>query len=245
MVVQRVRFLICGAQKAGTTALADMLRTHPEIYLPDRKEIHYFDNEDLDWKKDNHELYHQEFREANGRLLWGEATPVYMYWNESARRIYEYNSQMKIVVSLRSPATRAYSQWSMETSRGNETFSFQEAIMTEHRRYNQDEQHRIYSYLQRGLYSYQLERLWSYFGRDQTLVVRYEDLRNDTRETMRRIFDFLEIDPIDVIEGYRSHEGKYSQPMSKEAADFMMEYFEDEISRLEDMLGWDCSEWRR
>ena len=55
--------------------------------------------------------------------LWGEATPISLYWDPAAERIWRYNSAMRLIVILRNPIERAYSHWAMEHRRGNDPLS--------------------------------------------------------------------------------------------------------------------------
>ena len=66
------RFLVCGAQKSGTTALAAYLRQHPGIYLPESKELHFFDDEKQPWPEPDLVALHRHFQAADADQLWGE-----------------------------------------------------------------------------------------------------------------------------------------------------------------------------
>ena len=63
----RVNFLIVGAQKGGTTALFDYLGDYPDIALADEKELHFFDDETLDWAAPDYRPYHAHFPTPDGR----------------------------------------------------------------------------------------------------------------------------------------------------------------------------------
>ena len=97
-----VDFVVCGTQKGGTSALDAYLREHPEICMAVRKELHFFDNEKkFSSGKPDYSKYHDSFNPQKLHKLLGETTPIYMYWNESPRRIWEYNPNMKLIVLLR------------------------------------------------------------------------------------------------------------------------------------------------
>ncbi|MGB7755383.1 MAG: hypothetical protein WBL23_04905, partial [Salinisphaera sp.] len=99
------------------------------------------------------------------KIVFGEATPIYMYWHDAPRRMWEYNPNMKLIVVLRNPIDRAFSHWNMEKSRNAESLSFWDAIQNEEPRCKEalPYQHRTYSYVDRGFYLEQLRRLWRYF----------------------------------------------------------------------------------
>ena len=79
IVSKRLSFLVCGAQKSGTTALAAYLRQHPFIHLPETKELHFFDDETQAWPQPNLDALHRHFQAAKADQLWGEATPISLY----------------------------------------------------------------------------------------------------------------------------------------------------------------------
>ena len=121
IVSKRLSFLVCGAQKSGTTALAAYLRQHPGIYLPERKELHFFDDETQAWPEPDLNELHRHFPgPQKPSKLWGEATPISLYWDPAAERIWRYNQAMRLIVILRNPIERAYSHWAMEHRRGND-----------------------------------------------------------------------------------------------------------------------------
>ncbi len=177
----RVGFVVAGAQKAGTTALDAYLRLHPDISMASQKEVHFFDKDDV-YASDQpaFDYYHKFFNADDyraGKLL-GEATPSYIFLHRVAARIWQYNRSMKFIVILRNPIDRAFSHWNMEHVRGNETLSFFDAVTQESIRGGAalENQHRVYSYIARGYYSCQLQRLWDFFPKQQVLILKYDDL---------------------------------------------------------------------
>ena len=245
-VDQRLHFLIVGAQKCGTTALAAYLREHPQLYIPEKKELHFFDDERLDWRKPNLNRMHSEFNSARANQLWGEATPISMYWDSSPARIWHYNQNMRLIVVLRNPIERAYSHWAMEHARGAEVLSFEQAIDNEQERCREalPLQHRVFSYIDRGFYSFQLRRLWRFFGREAVLVLRHEELREKPNKCLMKIWKHLNIKaPKQAITPRERHNGVYDTPMSKTAHHKLRQVFWHEIGQLEALLGWDCNNW--
>ncbi len=243
-----VDFLICGAQKAGTTALHAYLQRHPDLYLPQQKEIHYFDTDDFfaDEATD-HEVYHAHFRSGNSGQRWGEATPIYMYWQPAPARIAAYNPSMRIIILLRNPIKRAYSHWNMELRRGLESLPFHEAILRENKRCqsNLGRQHRVYSYCDRGFYSKQISRLRQLFPDENMLILKSENLSEQPRQCLDKICEFLDVKPLADASPIRLHHLPYTEPMSSDARAYLHSIFDDEIRALETMLNWDCSLWLR
>jgi hypothetical protein len=243
---RKVDFIIAGAQKGGTTALDAYLRTHPEIGMADIKEVHFFDEEKYFLKtQPPYSIYHRHFSHAAARKIWGEATPIYMYWLKAPQRIHQYNPRMKLLMVLRNPIERAYSHWNMERDRSADNFSFWAAIQNEKERCREalPLQHRVYSYVDRGFYTEQLERIWKFFPRTQTLVLKNESLRNHPLQTMNEICDFLGVERFEKVEHKEAHSRQYLAPMGAPEKKLLKRIFKPEIRKLEQLLNWDCSDW--
>lgn len=197
--MKKLDFLLCGAQKAGTTTLHHLLRSTQGIWMPEKKELHYFDTELFDDDRD-FENYHRNFEQnLKSQLIVGEATPIYIYWPNCLSRIKQYNPQIKLIASLRNPIERAYSAWRMEKNRGMENLSFLDAIRSEPKRLLGSPSipslaHRHFSYVDRGFYAKQLDVACALFSREQILLIDFQDLVNDASATCRKILDFLGLD---------------------------------------------------
>ena len=242
----KVDFVICGTQKGGTSALDAYLRDHHQICMANKKEVHFFDNEDtFRDKAPDYSLYHTAFSPEPPHELVGEATPIYMYWHDAPRRMWQYNPNMKLIVILRNPIERAYSHWNMERSRNAETLSFWEAIKSETQRCRESlpYQHRVYSYIDRGFYLEQLRRLSTYFRKEQILILRNEELKNKPHETLQNVCDFLGVNSFLDIEAKDIHSRPYSSSISGREKEYLRSIFEYEIRGIERMFGWDCSNW--
>ena len=173
--------IICGAQKAGTTSLSYYLRQHPELEVS-REELHFFDNEKINWESPNYKDCENKFRTPNKIKI--DHTPIYMFLNPCCARIHRYNPDMKIIAILRNLTDRSYSQWAMEYNRGRETLSFAQALQRKINAtaYSNNKQHRVHSYIKRGMYSNQIKRLWNYFGKENVFVARHEDLKEKSKK---------------------------------------------------------------
>lgn len=242
-----VNFLICGTQKGGTTALDGYLREHPQICMANSKEVHFFDNEDLFRRGDpDYSIYHSNFSPASSHKIIGEATPIYMYWQDSPGRIWRYNSNMRLIVLLRNPIERAYSHWNMERYRNAESLSFWDAIKNERKRCREalPYQHRVFSYVDRGFYLHQLIRIWHYFGEDNVLVLKSENIKNRPQEALAKIYEFLGVDKL-IVTPRVEHSIPYLSGMTDKEIGYLQSAFEFEIRGLERVLGWDCSDWLR
>jgi hypothetical protein len=244
---RRLDFVIAGAQKGGTTALDAYLRQHPEIGMADVKEVHFFDkNEFFRKNKRPYSFYHSFFSGVLSRKRIGETTPSYMYWRAIPQRIHDYNPAMKLIVILRNPIERAYSHWNMERERGTEHLPFGEALQAElvRAREAQPNQHKN-AYIYRGFYAEQLERIWNCFPKNQTLILKNEDLRKNSLPVLNDVCRFLEVSPFETVEYKEAHSRQYLAPMNSQDWEFLKRMLEPEIKKLEKLLGWDCSNWLR
>lgn len=242
-----VNLLIAGAQKCGTTALHYYLSQHPDIYLHPTKELHFFDDEGY-WKevagKDDFDHFHKNFDFAISNKWVGEATPIYMFWESCAERIYFYNPDMKLIILLRDPAERAYSQWIMETRRGNENRAFLEAITIEisQLRDGTYQQNRVNSYVSRGFYASQIKRLLSFFSRQQILILQTELLKKSHKETLQTACEFLNIKSFPNIKPKEVFSNKYTRISSCER-DLLIKNYTEDILEVQDICKFDCSKW--
>ncbi|MHA1337414.1 MAG: sulfotransferase domain-containing protein [Promethearchaeota archaeon] len=189
-------FLGVGAQKAGTTTLYDLLKQHPNIYLPRRKEIHFFDKES-NYKKGISWYENEFFSEVKGQKAIGEITPIYMYLDCVPKRIYEsLGKEVKLIFILRNPIDRAYSHYWMSFSRGYEKETFENAIELEKERLKRgpfEKSH--FSYIDRGFYSKQIKRYLKYFSKENMLFIIFEQFIRNIPDTLYRVYNFLEVEP--------------------------------------------------
>lgn len=215
-----------------------------------QKEVHFFDNETLfdsngECEADAYSQYHSFFQHDERHKAVGESTPIYMYWPNTQKRIYQYNKDIKIIILLRNPITRAFSHWNMECLRKKEHRTFTHAIHAELQGKNIGDHTmlRHFSYCDRGFYSKQIDRLWSFFPRQQILILKSEWLWTSSQETFQKICEFLDISPIAKLTLTRQHSLPYERGMTKREQFLLKEIFKSEIRTLEQKLGWDCADW--
>ena len=94
----------------------------------------------MEWPNLDYSIYHRYFLNCSAGQVTGEATPVYSYWPTSIARIRRYNPDVRLILGLREPVSRAYSHWEMEVSRGQERLGFSSAIREGRARVAEDEQ---------------------------------------------------------------------------------------------------------
>jgi hypothetical protein len=244
--VDRLNFVVAGAQKSGTTALHYFLEKHPQIVLPDRQELHFFDDEEIFARPPDYERLHDHFPRARAEAKAGEVTPIYLYWPPAMERIWTYNPRIKLIVLLRNPADRAFAHWNMQRFKQREPLDFMDAIKQESKRVVQplSFESRHFSYVARGLYAQQLARVFKFFPREQVMAVKFENFRDRKRETLDAIFAFLGVHPLRRIRDKDRNVVPYQRTITAEERKALYQIFADDIAGLERMLGWDCSDWK-
>lgn len=241
-------FILAGAQKSGTTALHYFLNKNFEIALPERQELHFFDDEELFSKPPvDCALLHQNFGPLGNSKISGECTPSYIYWRSAMERIYKYNPQIKLIILLRNPIDRAFAHWNMQRFKGRESLDFLEAVNQEKKRIVPplSEQARRYSYIDRGFYSEQLERVFQFFPRGQVKVIKFEEFQSQKQQTLDSIFRFLGVQPLRRVRDKDRNVVPYEREMTTEERTYLYAIFGWDISKLEELLGWDCSDWKK
>jgi hypothetical protein len=239
----RVTFLIAGVQKGGTTALYDYLADYSDVALSAVKEVHFFDDEGQDWSRPDYGAYHANFPPPDGRPC-GEATPIYLYWRDSLARIRAYNPAMRIILALRDPVERAWSHWRMEYARGAEREAFAWCVREGRQRLFEADPwgwHREFSYVERGFYGEQLERLFGLFPREQALILRAEDLRRDPGPALAAIRAFLglpEAPPPPAREVHVGADIDYGSALTPEDESWLRRVYARDQARLEALAGF-------
>lgn len=179
------QFLGIGGQKCGTTWLDKMLRYHPGLGLPRRKEVHFFDGNlwrGLDW-------YRFQFRGMAGQIR-GEVTPAYSILPvERIRKVYALNPGMRLVLILRHPVERAWSQVEMFLVR-NRRRTIDDVPEAEFLRQLESE-----GVLNRSRYSSILKNWLQVFPVDQLHLEFFEGIASEPKALLTRVLTHLGADP--------------------------------------------------
>ena len=243
-----INFFIAGVQKGGTTALDQYLRAHPQIQMATKKELHYFDDDTLNWDHPDYSILESFFDWSVPNIVRGEATPNYIYWPGSLERIRRYSAAAKFIVGLRHPSYRAFSHWRMERARGAEPLSFDDAVGWPARdrvRSAPQGAHRVASYVERGLYGAQIAQLLALFPRHQVFFYRTDALWHDHARVQREVQAFLNVDAIAGPE--RSYivpvKSEQSDTLPVETRQMLDDIFADDIGKVELLTGLDLSDW--
>lgn len=248
-------FIIIGAQKAGTTSLYRYLTAHPCIAPIYVKEPHYFDiyfYKGLSWYRSHFPMMLERYYArsvARHDLMTGEASPYYLFHPRAAQRVAKTLPRVKLIVLLRNPVDRAYSQYQHQARQpGVEPLSFEDALDVEEERLAGEEEkivqdpkyssfnHRHYSYCGRSRYVEQLPRWMNLFPQEQLLILNSEELFANPATTVKQTLAFLNL-PAEVNSTYKPfNEARYT-PMKPETRQRLIEYFKPYNERLYELLG--------
>jgi hypothetical protein len=260
-------FLICGGQRCGTTSLYRALAQHPAILKAVlHKGVHYFDigyDRGPRWYRGHFPLSKTAARieeEIGVGVQTFESSPYYMYHPHAVARIAADLPDVKLVVLVRDPVERAYSQHAHEVARGFEwEQSFERALLLEPARlqgvpermltdpshYSFSHQH--HAYTERGRYADHLERLAAHLGRSRILVVDSERFFRAPESEYDGVLDFLGL-PNLGYPPFERHNARPRSPLEPELRNRLTAHFAPYDARLRQWLGrepsWRDPSWR-
>ena len=244
-----VDFLIAGVQKAGTFSLYRLLERHPEIALSKAKEVHFFDNEAIDWSSPPYGQYHRNFPRWRQGQVRGEATPIYIYWPEALERIRAYNPDIKLILLLRDPIERTYSAWCHQRRKGRETLSFSAAIREGRARIDNAKGfgNRHFSYVERGFYAAQLRRALDLFASSNILALDSRKLSSDPGSLLAKAANFLGVGAptgmIDAVHANKRTSLDAPERVEEEDVRFLAEIFAQDVAELGPRLEFSIEQW--
>ncbi len=217
-------FFVIGVVKGGTTSLYHYLLQHPDIYLPPIKETNHFAAKDIresdflpeyamDVKIDldayirsgmkrqvhiahvnDRNQYEKLFSKVKDESAIGEISNCYMICPSAAREIHDYAPGAKIMVVLRNPIHRAWSQYLMNLREAKDGDGGFIAALEADRDRTKTGWGVNHQYLELGRYASQLKRYFDLFGRENVLVMFYEEYRQSPAQVMKEICRFLGVD---------------------------------------------------
>lgn len=244
----RLGAVVGGVQKGGTTSLFGYMRGHPGLLAPSRKEVHWFDDETIDWSAPDMGVLEGFFPAKPAGRMPFDVTPIYLFWPPSLERIRAHNPHARLIFIFRDPIERAWSHWRMERRRNAEDLPFHAAIRQGRRRLEGIDPlahaWRVYSYVERGFYARQLCRLFEMFPRDQVLLLRSDDLRRDHRAVLARIAAFLGIDPFPDMPARRDHEAPDDDArLGEEDVAYLRALYRDDVLDFSRISGLRVDDW--
>ena len=177
----RPTYVGIGAQKCASSWLHNVLAEHPEVAVPEVKELDFFS-----YNYDHgYQWYERCFRSAKPARARGEISPSYFCEPAAPERVARYLPEAKILLSLRDPVERALSNHRHEVRVGHLTgpdLSFEAGLKNNP------------MYVEQGRYATHLKRWLGHFDRSSILVVLMEDIDADPRAVTREVYRFLGVD---------------------------------------------------
>jgi hypothetical protein len=259
-------FIIIGVQKSGTSSLHYYLNQHPNLVGSEPKEIHYFDRwinygYSLKW-------YENHFKSFSKReQLFFESSPNYIYYESVAKKIHEFYPNIKLILVLRNPIERAYSAWNMykqmfeegkdfESKKGkypgtpnlihkylfknrNSFPGLAETIKIERQLIEKNPQLDEPSVLRRGIYVEQIKKYYKYFGKDQLLILGFNELINNLDNTLHKIYQFLGVKkyPHLDIDTKPRNKRNYDTKMNQQDYKMLEDFYEAYNQQLFNLIG--------
>lgn len=201
--MKKPNFIIAGFPKCGTTSLHHYLNEHPEIYMPAQKELHFFTfnilsklnngPKDAIVKKtqiNNSEKYLNFYKGVTNEIAIGDASPSYINYPSQFKKIKKYLNDPKVIIILRDPINRAYSNYLHLKRENRETLSFKEAIFKEDER-KTNKYSDFWYYKFNSTYYDKIIKAKEIFS--DVLILTSEELSNNGEATMKNVYKFLEV----------------------------------------------------
>ena len=189
----KVDFIGLGAAKCGTTWITDNLRAHPEIGYPEINELNYFSKTRANNTKSEYSLsglkgYLQLFKN-HVKKVNGEFSTHYLPDSTTAEIIKKHFPNIKLLVALREPVERAYSDYLNNKYLSlTENQDFETAFFNRHKSYYDN-------YKEKGMYYKQLKPYFNLFPRKNIKIILLEDIKENPKKTIKEIYSFLQVDP--------------------------------------------------
>jgi hypothetical protein len=207
-------FFIVGARKCAVTSLYFYLKNIPGVYMSPIKELYYFAPNSVRSKRWNKEEYLGYFKNAKGHIAIGEATPIYLWDPDAPKVIHQTIPHARIVMSLRDPLERAYSQYLMSTKFVTKKSSFYDELIQSYKK--QEKVHGISTlYVELGMYYDQVKRYFDIFGREQVKVLIFEEWLQDPVKYVNEVLAFLGVNyKVTEISGHYNPDSVPRSPLS-------------------------------
>lgn len=241
---------IIGAQRSGSTYLYNLLDDHPEVSMirPARPEPKFFLSQDLILRgRDFYEKYFFSEPRPNTKYF-GEKSTSYIESEVAAAGIANFYPNAKILMILRNPVDRAYSNYLFTKSHGLEKESFARALELEGERIKAESFSTSvcpYSYRTRGLYELYINNYLKYFNRHQIKILIFEEIVGNLEE-IKNLYKWLDISPNHIPQTIKDVVNPSLLPREDVTSSLscLALSFGDSISSLEQYIGRPIPAWR-
>ncbi len=237
-------FIIIGGMRCGTSSLFNYLNLHPYIKTSRTKEIHFFDRnfgKGINWYKSFFpSLVYKWIMKMifNQDVITGEASPNYLFDPRVPKRISMLIPNTKLILLLRNPVYRTYSNYNYNVKNNKENKSFRDSIKNEkkflddnlkgeftYENYKNFENGPYRPYLMKSIYIKQIKNWTRYFPKNQILIIKSEDLFLKPQYVLAKVFNFLNI-PNYQTKKFKLYNYLNYPDIKPDILDFLFEYFE-------------------
>jgi len=185
----KIDFIGVGAPKSGTSWLYYCLKEHPQIFLPDKKEIDFFNKKKPYYARNNIwnylngcDWYENFFKDCPTNKIKGEFSVNYLSDPGTPELISRHFPEAKIIMILRNPIDRLYSHYSYAKAKNKTNQTFEKFINTKKK------------IVEIGFYFTHITNYLKYFNKDRILILLYNDLKKSPKEFIARVYSFLGVD---------------------------------------------------
>lgn len=253
--------VLAGVQRSGTTAVFEALYRLPMVERPRRgKGSHYFSyNYYRGWEWFQSQFptrrWAERVEQRSGHPLFCfDACPYYLFHPFAIERMAQALPDVKVMVTLRDPVRRAESHYHHSVSHGHETLDFADAIAAESDRLAGEDElmqndwsywshsHEHHSYVSKGMYAEQLERLFRHYPREQVLVLQSEAFYRDPNAMLGRVTDWLGLPPVTLSSG-DDRNGHAYKKMDADMRARLVDLYRGPNEELFELLGERYDDW--
>lgn len=193
----RVNTLIIGAGRSGTTSLWSFMKEHDDVCFSFIKEVPYFSLKEHYSKGEPY--YHGFFRSCGDARVFASSDTYLLMDHEAISRVYDYNPDMRIIVMLREPASRAYSSYNYSLNAGHHKAysSFLDSLEAERDIVQEPDiiRRNNLGHFYGSLYHKHLSQWAKVFPREQILLVKTSDLKDHPERFTGDLCAFLNLKP--------------------------------------------------
>jgi len=244
-------FLIIGAKRCGTTSLFSYLPEHPSIARSHHDNMGFFNDNfhlGVNWYRSFFPTIAEKERieKQYGKFLAFDVTTRYMESKTTAENIKKIKPDMKIIIMLRNPIDRAYSQYNVSVKEKTEKLTFDEAVIEEINRLKIEfsegyekkllefpNEHR--QYIKKSLYALQLKPWFNIFPKENILVLSTEEFKENEEKIYKEIFEFLDLPKIEIKNKVHMEKGEYS-PMNEKTRQELSKFFKNHNMNLFELI---------
>ena len=185
--MQKIDFLIIGAQKAGTSSLMRFLEHNPEYFYVAKQECHFWSRDYKYYNPDGFAQYLANFSQARPNQIVGEKSPSYLASDKAAARIAKQFPKIKIIAILRDPADRAYSAYlhGLRIGSLSKSISFGEAI----RNYKELQKVPYGDVISQGFYAKNLKSYYEQFAPEQILIIDFAEMVSNPNKILKEVLE--------------------------------------------------------